>query len=71
MQDQLHALQASAARLRGIVEGLAPEQLTTQAYPTKWTIADVLSHLGSGAVIMLNHLEAGISDSWKSDPPGS
>ena len=61
MQEQLHALQASAARLRRIVEGLAPEQLSTQAYPTKWTIADVLSHLGSGAVIMLNRIETSVS----------
>ena len=51
MTDQLEVLRTSVARLRGIVEGLGPGQLPAPAYPTEWTIADVLSHLGSGAVI--------------------
>ena len=51
MTDQLEVLRTSVVRLRGIVEGLDPGQLAAPAYPTEWTIADVLSHLGSGAVI--------------------
>jgi uncharacterized protein (TIGR03083 family) len=47
----LSALSASAARLSGLVRGSSADQLQQQAYPTDWTIADVLSHLGSGAVI--------------------
>jgi uncharacterized protein (TIGR03083 family) len=44
-------LGASVARLRRLVESLGPEQLRVQAYPSAWTVADVLSHLGSAAVI--------------------
>ncbi|MCU1502151.1 MAG: hypothetical protein JWM12_1505 [Ilumatobacteraceae bacterium] len=61
MIEQLHALHASVERLRGIVESLAPSQLTQAAYPSEWTIADTLSHLGSGAVIMLATLDAVVS----------
>ena len=61
MVDQLHALHASAERLRGIVESLEPSQLTDPAYPREWTIADTLSHLGSGAVIMRATLDAVVS----------
>jgi uncharacterized protein (TIGR03083 family) len=61
MTDQLHALQASVERLRGIVESIQPEQLTDPAYPTEWTIADTLSHLGSGAVIMTATLDAAVT----------
>jgi len=52
MTPQLDALWASVARLREIVGPLADSQLEQQAYPTEWRIAEVLSHLGSGAVIM-------------------
>jgi uncharacterized protein (TIGR03083 family) len=61
MIDQLHALHASVGRLRALVEALEPSQLTEPAYPSDWTIADTLSHLGSGAVIMLSGLDAVIS----------
>ncbi len=61
MNDQLHALHASVERLRAIVESLEPGQLTAPAYPSEWTIADTLSHLGSGAVIMRSTLEAVVS----------
>lgn len=52
MTDHVDVLGASVERLRGIVEELDPAQLEMPADPTKWTIADVLSHLGSGAVIL-------------------
>jgi uncharacterized protein (TIGR03083 family) len=61
MIDQLHALHASVERLRSIVESLEPSQLTDPAYPSEWTIADTLSHLGSGAVIMRATLDAVVS----------
>ncbi len=59
--DQLHALHASVERLRSIVESLDPIQLSAPAYPSEWTIADTLSHLGSGAVIMRATLDAIVS----------
>lgn len=61
MIDQLHALHSSAERLRAIVESLEPEQLTGPSYASEWTIADTLSHLGSGATIMRSTLDAAVS----------
>lgn len=61
MSDLLPTLQASSERLRALVEGLEPDQLELQAYPTEWTVAQVLSHLGSGAVISLRRLEDGLA----------
>jgi uncharacterized protein (TIGR03083 family) len=60
MNEVQHALETSSAHLRGLVENLDTVQLSTQAYPTKWTIADVLSHIGSGAVIMRRSMEAAV-----------
>jgi uncharacterized protein (TIGR03083 family) len=51
------ALRSSVDRLRDVVAALTDADATRQAYPTEWTIADVLSHIGSGAVIMQRHLE--------------
>jgi uncharacterized protein (TIGR03083 family) len=49
--DQLSVLRSSVSRLHDLVAPLTEAQLTQSAYPTEWTIADVLSHVGSGAVI--------------------
>jgi uncharacterized protein (TIGR03083 family) len=57
MTSHLDALASSVARLRRIVEPLDDSQLEQQAYPTEWSIADVLSHLGSGAVIGARRVE--------------
>lgn len=59
MTSQLDALRASTERLRQIVHSLDDTQLEAQAYPTEWRIADVLSHLGSGAVIMSRRIMDG------------
>jgi uncharacterized protein (TIGR03083 family) len=53
----LAELRASVERLRDLVTPLDDRQLEAPAYPNDWTIADVLSHLGSGAVIMQRRLE--------------
>ncbi len=57
MTDRLEALGSSVDRLRTVVDGLDAAHLTDSAYPSGWTIADVLSHLGSGAEILLGSLE--------------
>ena len=44
-------LRAIHDRLAGEVAGLTADQLTAQSGAEDWTIADVLSHLGSGAEI--------------------
>ena len=61
MTAHLEPLRASVARLRDIVESLDDAQLEQQAYPTEWRIADVLSHVGSGAVIMSRRVEDGLA----------
>jgi uncharacterized protein (TIGR03083 family) len=44
-------LRNSHERLAGLVQPLTSEDLRAQSYDTDWTIAQVLSHLGSGAEI--------------------
>jgi hypothetical protein len=53
----LDVLRASVARLHAHTAGLAVDELTGPAYPSQWSIADVLSHLGSGAVITRRRLD--------------
>ena len=53
-------LRNSHERLAGLVRPLAPEQLRAQSYDTDWTIAQVLSHLGSGAEIAILSLAAAL-----------
>ncbi len=57
MTDRLEALRNSVDRLHAVVDGLDPARLGDPAYPTEWTVADVLSHLGSGAVILRRRLD--------------
>ncbi len=47
--------------LAALVPGLSPEQLTGPSAATEWTVAQVLSHLGSGAEIALASLQAALS----------
>jgi uncharacterized protein (TIGR03083 family) len=54
---RLDALRTSVRRLRGIVEPLDDDAIVQSAYPTDWTIAQVMSHIGSGAVILQRRLE--------------
>jgi uncharacterized protein (TIGR03083 family) len=53
------ALRGSHERLREVVEPLAPVQLTERAYPSAWSIAQVLSHIGSGAEIFGHIVSSG------------
>jgi uncharacterized protein (TIGR03083 family) len=45
------ALRANHDRLASVVASLSEDQLTGPSAASEWTIADVLSHLGSGAEI--------------------
>ena len=80
----IDALRSSVSRLRDVVTTLSDADLTRQAYPTEWTIADVLSHIGSGAVIMQRRLEdilvgretpddfaRGVWDEWNAKTPAA
>ena len=51
MPDALDAIRSSAGRLTALVRPLTDDGIVQPAYPREWTIADVLSHLGSGSVI--------------------
>jgi uncharacterized protein (TIGR03083 family) len=62
----VRALRGSHDRLTRIVDGLDTDELRAQSYASQWSIADVLSHLGSGAEIFLLNLEAGLAGS---EPP--
>ena len=56
----LHALRGSHDRLAGIVATLDSAGLRQQSYANEWSIADVLSHLGSGAEIFELYVNAGL-----------
>ena len=56
--DPIAALRASHERLRSVVAPLGSDQLRAPAYPSEWTIAQVLSHLGSGAEIQTLAIDA-------------
>jgi uncharacterized protein (TIGR03083 family) len=51
MTNALDALELSVDHLRSTIDAMSEEQYVASAYPTEWTVADVMSHLGSGAII--------------------
>jgi uncharacterized protein (TIGR03083 family) len=55
--EHVEALRSSVARLRDLTSTLSEGELSGRAYPAEWSIAQVLSHIGSGAVIMQRSLE--------------
>jgi len=70
------ALGESVDRLAALVRALTPAQLRQQAYPSEWTVADVLSHLGSGAVLTRLRLDGTVDldpqpvwDEWNAKDP--
>lgn len=60
-------LRNSHNRLAGLVQPLRPDELRAQSYDTDWTIAQVLSHLGSGAEIAMLGLSAALSGNGQVD----
>lgn len=59
--DPLTGLAASTDRLAAVVNALSSDTLRRPAYPSEWTIAQVLSHLGSGAVLARARVDAALS----------
>ncbi len=57
----LPALTASHQRLAAAVAGLAEGDGTRQSYASEWTIAQVLSHIGSGAEINTRVIQSVVS----------
>jgi uncharacterized protein (TIGR03083 family) len=56
----MDALRGSQRRLVDTLAAILPEEVRRLAYTTKWTVADVASHLGSGAETFLLFLAAGL-----------
>jgi len=56
----IDALLATAADTRPFVAGLADSDLAAQSGAAEWTVAEALSHLGSGAQVWLAQLESGL-----------
>lgn len=78
----VRAVRASHDRLVGIVGSLDADDVRKQSYAKEWSIADVLSHLGSGAEIFERYVNAGLGgepprqednqriwDTWNSRSP--
>lgn len=63
----IRALRHSHERLRDTATQLGPSQLEQRSYASEWSIAQVLSHLGSQAEIFGLFLDAGLTGQ---DPPG-
>jgi uncharacterized protein (TIGR03083 family) len=57
MDNQLQALRSSVQHLRDVVSRIDPSKFESPAYPSEWSVADVLSHIGSGAVILKHRVE--------------
>jgi uncharacterized protein (TIGR03083 family) len=55
------ALHSAADELDPIVRGLTPDQLTGPSAASEWDVSQVLSHLGSGAVISQATLDAALA----------
>lgn len=61
--DVLAALRSSHDRLAGTLGPLSDEQVSQRSYADEWTIAQVASHLGSGADIFGMFVDAGLKQS--------
>jgi uncharacterized protein (TIGR03083 family) len=57
MDSPVGALRTSVERLNTLASGLDDAQVASPSYCDEWSIAQVLSHLGSGAVIFQRSLE--------------
>jgi uncharacterized protein (TIGR03083 family) len=74
LETQREVLASSVERLAVLVHSLTPQQLRQQAYPAQWTVAQVLSHLGSGADITRLRLDGDVDvqavwDEWNAKDP--
>ena len=66
MPDAVQALRSSVDRLAALVRPLDDTSLTRRSFCSQWTIADVLSHLGSGATITRRYFQTSFENS---EPP--
>jgi uncharacterized protein (TIGR03083 family) len=57
----IDALRSTHDELAAVVSGLSDEQLAFRSGASEWSVAQVLSHLGSGAEISLTTLRAAVA----------
>jgi uncharacterized protein (TIGR03083 family) len=57
----INALQTGHEQLVPLIDDLSEQQLTTPTFIGEWTVAQVLSHMGSGAVIFRKTLGAALT----------
>ena len=62
-RDLIANLRTLHDNLAAVTLELGPDQLRERSYATEWSVADVLSHLGSGAELALLRLRAETEDS--------
>jgi len=67
MPSSLDALEVSVGHLGAVVDGLSESQYVASAYPAEWTVADVMSHLGSGAIISKRRIDDSLEE--RETPP--
>jgi uncharacterized protein (TIGR03083 family) len=60
-------LRTSHNQLAALVEPLGPDQIRAQSYDTDWTVAQVLSHLGSGAEIATRNMPSALGGNGQLD----
>ena len=61
MTNELDALRHTVDHLHDVVGRLSVDQIKGPAYPSEWTVAETLSHLGSGAVIFAHGLAVSVA----------
>lgn len=61
----IEALRAVRDRVAGQVETMGAEDLAAQSGASEWTVAQVLSHMGSSAEIMLASVEGALAGTGK------
>jgi uncharacterized protein (TIGR03083 family) len=60
--DWITALRESQQRIAALVDPMSDAEVESPSYATEWSIAQVMSHLGSGAEIFMLFLLAGIDE---------
>jgi uncharacterized protein (TIGR03083 family) len=57
MPSPLDALETSVDHLRALTEPMEESQYVASAYPSEWSVADTMSHIGSAAIISKRRID--------------
>jgi uncharacterized protein (TIGR03083 family) len=67
-REWIASVRRSHNRLAGLTRPLTPEQIRAQSYDTEWSVAQVLSHVGSGAEISALMLPGALGEGEPAGP---